>query len=92
MEDYKEVIKEMLLRDFDTAGNNSKVQYYSTSYILKMVRGVIPSEPIDEHCIFEVMQELNFKRTLHHFYKKDDDGNNTEEIEFSAYLWQMYFK
>lgn len=79
MEDYKELIKEMLLRDFSPEGSG-KETYLSTIQILEMVRGVIPSKPIDEHAIFEAMQEAGFHYEL--FF----------EEESPVYLWILYKK
>ncbi|AYW36532.1 hypothetical protein [Capnocytophaga canimorsus] len=65
MEDYKEIIKEMLLRDFSTRPIDTKkalkeVQLMTTIEVLQMVQGIIPSKPIDEHDIFEVLKETGF--------------------------------
>lgn len=79
MEDYKELIKEMLLRDFSPEGSGRET-YLSTIQILEMVRGVIPSKPIDEHAIFEAMQEAGFHYKL--FF----------EEESPVYLWILYKK
>lgn len=79
MEDYKELIKEMLLRDFSPEGSG-KETYLSTIQILEMVRGVIPSKPIDEHAIFEAMREAGFHYEL--FF----------EEESPVYLWILYKK
>lgn len=79
MEDYKEIIKQMLLRDFSVAPSGNLLQL-STAQILEMVRGVIPSKPIDEHAIFEAMQEAGFHYEL--FF----------EEESPVYLWILYKK
>lgn len=79
MEDYKEIIKQMLLRDFSPEGSG-KETYLSTIQILEMVRGVIPSKPIDEHAIFEAMQEAGFCYEL------------SFEEETPVYLWILYKK
>ncbi|MFK8288453.1 hypothetical protein ACI76W_04275 [Capnocytophaga canimorsus] len=65
MEDYKEIIKEMLLRDFSTRPIDTKkalkeVQLMTTIEVLQMVQGIIPSKPIDEHDIFDVLKETGF--------------------------------
>ncbi|MFJ1328170.1 hypothetical protein [Capnocytophaga canimorsus] len=65
MENYKEIIKEMLLRDFSTRPIDTKkalkeVQLMTTIEVLQMVQGIIPSKPIDEHDIFDVLKETGF--------------------------------
>lgn len=79
MEDYKEIIKQMLLRDFSVAPSGNLLQL-STAQILEMVRGVIPSKPIDEHAIFEAMREMGFQYEL-----------SFSEENF-IYLWNLYKK
>ncbi len=65
MEDYKEIIKEMLLRDFSTRPIDTKkalkeALFMTTIEVLQMVQGIIPSKPIDEHDVFEVLKETGF--------------------------------
>lgn len=89
MEDYKELIKEMLLRDFSPEGSG-KETYLSTIQILEMVRGVIPSKPIDEHAIFEAMQEAGFHYELCSL-SPSERGLGSEE-KSPVYLWILYKK
>ncbi|GIM51873.1 hypothetical protein CAPN004_09030 [Capnocytophaga cynodegmi] len=65
MEDYKEIIKEMLLTDFsprpiDTKKALKEALFMTTIEVLQMVQGIIPSKPIDEHDIFDVLKETGF--------------------------------
>lgn len=90
MEDYKEVIKELLLRNFTPTGINPV--FFNTTVILKMVQGIIPKKPISEHDVYEVLKELGFKQQLKTFYKKDKDGKDTTEIDYQVYLWVFYKK
>lgn len=70
----------MLLRDFSPVPlKNKEAIKRSSSEILEMVRGVIPSSPINEHDIFETMKEMNFQYSL-------DNENNY------IYLWNLYEK
>ncbi|MFK8302695.1 hypothetical protein ACI75Y_07260 [Capnocytophaga stomatis] len=83
MEDYKEIIKEMLLRDFSTRPIDTKkafkeVQLMTTIEVLQMVQGIIPSKPIDEHDIFDVLKETGFNY-----------GINEEN---SIYVWFLFKK
>ncbi|MDO5104470.1 hypothetical protein [Capnocytophaga sp.] len=66
MEDYKALIKEMLLRDFSPRAirpdkSIQDVVLKSTIDVLQMVRGVIPQSPIDEHDIFDALKETGFQ-------------------------------
>lgn len=65
MEDYKEIIKAMLLRDFsprpiETKKSFKDTRLMTTIEVLQMVQGIIPSKPIDEHDIFDVLKEIGF--------------------------------
>ncbi|GIZ15312.1 hypothetical protein [Capnocytophaga catalasegens] len=79
MEDYKEIIKQMLLRYFTPIQEQGDEMQISTTDILEMVQGIIPSKPIDEHDVFEVMQQLGFKYEL-----------TIVDNEKMLYLWTMY--
>ena len=61
MNDYKEILKTLLLRYYSpqSAGTVSKT-YHTTSQVLAMAQGVIPNEPIDQHDVYDVLQELGF--------------------------------
>ena len=61
MNDYKEILKTLLLRYYSPhpIGVVEK-QYKTTSQVLAMAQGIIPSEPIDQHDIYDVLQELGF--------------------------------
>ena len=83
MEDYKEIIKEMLLRDFSTRPIDTKkalkeALFMTTIEVLQMVQGIIPSKPIDEHDIFDVLKETGFNY-----------GINEEN---SIYVWFLFKK
>lgn len=89
MEDYKEIIKGMLLRDFSPniplpvgfplqRGIKGDVIKMTTAQVLQMVQGIIPSKPIDEHDIFDVLKETGFNY-----------GINEEN---SIYVWFLFKK
>lgn len=62
MEDYKEKIKEIISKYYShTVAENWEKEYFSTQAILEMVRGIIPTDPIGEHDVYEVMQELGYQ-------------------------------
>ena len=82
MNDYKEIIKTLLLRYYSPqfAGTVAKA-YHTTSQVLAMVQGVIPNEPIDQHDVYDVLQELGF--TIELVTMPDDT---------QVYCWCMYKK
>lgn len=80
MEDYKELIKELLLRFYANEDTGGGVFHKSTQEILEMCRGVIPHEPISEHDVFEVLKELNFAIEL--------TKNDYEEDILLWVLWE----
>ena len=82
MNDYKEILKTLLLRYYSPqfAGTVAKA-YHTTSQVLAMVQGVIPNEPIDQHDVYEVLQELGFTIEL------VQTPNDT-----LVYCWCMYKK
>lgn len=102
MEDYKEIIKQMLLRDFSPyptkgeqtlplkgeADRQGDVINLTTFDILQMVQGIIPQTPIDEHDVFEVMQELGFEYKLIGFQHITND----KEFVSCGYRWILFKK
>lgn len=64
MEDYKEIIKDLLLGYYSTEAQLGETVYKSTYEILTMLQGVIPDNPISEHDVFAVMKELGFQIKL----------------------------
>ena len=61
MEDYKEKIRKLILKYYSPIETQGEKEYKTTIEILNMCKGVIPSEPITEHDIYEVMEALFFK-------------------------------
>lgn len=98
MNDYTPIIIEMLTREYSNVPLGSKNSpvitplFMSTSRILQMVRGIIPKNPIDEHDIFAIMQELGYRQVLKTIYHTDQDGNETQEIDYQIYLWELFPK
>lgn len=64
MEDYIEIIKELILRYYSIEAQLGETVYKSTYEILTMLQGVIPDNPISEHDVFAVMKELGFQIKL----------------------------
>ena len=101
MEDYKEIIKELFLRYYNQVGSKEEKRLLTTQSILTMMQGIIPSEPIGEHDIYEVMKELNFRQELEILYDKicifEGDKENHlppeyEKIETRVFKWVVYEK
>lgn len=102
MEDYKEEIKILLLRFYETSGKEHHLLQKTTSEILTEVRGLIPRNPIDEHDIFEIMKELEFRQDLKIIKEKvctfeGDEKNGIppeyEQVEIGRiFVWNLYHK
>ncbi len=84
MEDYKEVMKDLLLQYYEMTPGGDLIQM-RTSQITDWFKGVIPSEPVSEHDTFEVMKELGFKNAQKILTKK--------KVEVGRFLvWNLYEK
>lgn len=82
MNDYKEILKTLLLRYYSPHPIGAvEKQYKTTSQVLAMAQGIIPSEPIDQHDIYDVLQELGF--TIELVQIPDD---------IFVYCWCLYRK
>lgn len=82
MNDYKEILKTLLLRYYSPHPIGAvEKQYKTTSQVLYMAQGIIPSEPIDQHDIYDVLQELGF--TIELVQIPDD---------ILVYCWCLYRK
>lgn len=89
MEDYIEIIKKLIESNFLPFHSEESTPIQMGTYrILQMVHGVIPSEPIDEHDIFNVMTELGYKKTLKTLYNQKE--GEEKKVSGYVYLWQMY--
>lgn len=87
MEDYKELIKEML----SSAYAPNHVQgydsiYLSTYNVYAMCMGIIPEHPITEHDVYDVMKEMGFE--IKHVCEK----NQKTKKENPVFLWKLYKK
>lgn len=89
MKDYIEIIKQLISSKFTpTPFAGATALQLGTYRILQMVQGVIPSEPTDEHDIFNVMTELGYKKVLKTLYSKEE--GKKKEVSGYVYLWEMY--
>ena len=80
MEDYKEEIRELIGRYYSPIATTDSWEstYKSTLELLAMVVGVIPTTPITEHDIYEVMKEMGYAIEL------------VAQEEGEAFLWKLY--
>lgn len=98
MEDYKETMKTLFRCYYSTSPEAGKEKHISTAEVLRMFRGIIPSEPITEHDAYDVLQELGYQKELKVFRQTvpvlDDEGEptgETREQETGRYfLWKVY--
>ncbi|MDR2205744.1 MAG: hypothetical protein LBE36_06290 [Flavobacteriaceae bacterium] len=102
MEDYKEEIRNLLLKYYTNAGDESKKIRCTTADILQEVRGVIPSEPVSEHDIYEIMKAMYFEQAQEIVYEKVCIfvGNKRKGLppEYETqetgrrFVWELYLK
>lgn len=80
MEDYKEEIRGLIGRYYTPYATTESWEstYKSTIELLAMVVGVIPTTPINEHDIYEVMKEMGYAIEL------------VAQEAGEAFLWKMY--
>lgn len=80
MEDYKEEIRGLIGRYYSPCATTGgwECTYKSTLELLAMVLGVIPTTPISEHDIYEVMKEMGYTIEL------------VAQKAGEAFLWKMY--
>lgn len=101
MEDYKEIMVELLSRYYSPIAVGNKV-LKSTADLLVMFRGIIPSHPITEHDVYEVMKESSFEieqkiitQKVCIFEGDDEKGLPAEhdDVEIGrVFLWVLYEK
>ena len=80
MEDYKEEIRGLIGRYYSPCATTESwvCTYKSTLELLAMVVGVIPTTPVSEHDIYEVMKEMGFAIEL------------VVQEAGEAFLWKIY--
>ncbi|MOA47425.1 hypothetical protein D3C78_1700600 [compost metagenome] len=102
MEDYKEEIRLLLQKYYYNAGEEHKEIHRTTAQILQEVRGVVPSHPITEHDIYELMKEMYFEQTQEIIYENvctfegDAEGGIPPEYEKREveriFVWKLFQK
>lgn len=102
MKDYKETMMILFQRNYSTTGEEWQMKKVSTMYVHAMFMQLIPSEPITEHDVFEVLDELGYQIVLETLYDKVCifEGNEKEgrEPEYDmveagkVYKWVIFEK
>lgn len=100
MQDIKEQIKILFLKYYNPSGDVAS--YLSTSEIYRMLRGIIPSQPITEYDIYDVMKEMDFEQELvvraekEKIFEGDDSEGTTDEFDENEkeriFLWKVFEK
>lgn len=62
MNDYIQVMKDLLQDYYSTTPEGSKIEM-QTSDVLRWFKGIIPDKPVTEHDVFDVLTELGFKKS-----------------------------
>lgn len=102
MDDYKEIMKDLLLQYYSPTPDGQVLQLY-TRDLLSWFRGIIPSKPIDEHDVFEILNLAGFRSSQKILTErlilnlKDVEQNQekpiTQEVETGRVLvWNLYEK
>lgn len=59
--DYKEQVKNLISEAYEPANMISQEFKYTTYQIVRSLKNILPDNAIDEHLVYEVLQELGFK-------------------------------
>lgn len=63
MDDYKETMKDLLMQYYSPTPDGGNTVQMQTGAVFNWFRGVIPSEPINQHDVFDILKELGFKHS-----------------------------
>lgn len=102
MENYKQEIKNLLSLYYATRGEDKAKITKTTQQILRICQGVIPTQPVTEHDIYEVMKEMDFKIeqeiiTKDYYRYEGDEKAGVPPIQkdvemYRRFLWVLYEK
>ena len=72
MEDYKEEMTNLFLKHYSNKSENPEAKpiQRTTKEIWDELKGVIPTEPIDEHEVYEMLKEQGFQQGQKIEYEK----------------------
>lgn len=101
MEDYKIIMKELLLQYYDPVPEGEPKQM-QTFEVLRFLRGIIPNEPIGEHDMYDVLKECGFQISQKILTEKvciyEGDGTKDDPAEYDnvetgrILVWNLYEK
>ncbi|WP_418124217.1 hypothetical protein ACNFU2_06405 [Chryseobacterium sp. PTM-20240506] len=101
MNDYIQVMKDLIKEHYSNTPEGNKVEM-QTSDVLKWFRGVIPGEPINQHDVFDVLTEMEYKKSQKILTKQvqTKKGNKNlgiepefKDVEIGRILvWDLYDK
>jgi hypothetical protein len=69
MDDYVQVMKDLLLEYYSTTPEGSKIEM-QTGDVFRWLKGIIPDQPVTEHDVFDVLTELGYKKSQKILTKK----------------------
>ncbi|WP_313373781.1 hypothetical protein [Chishuiella sp.] len=105
MEDYKVIMKELVLKYYDPSDllkNVLPIYEVTTSEMMNWFRGVVPKHPIDEHDVFDVLKECGFPLVQKIIYEKvcivEEDKEEGIQAEYDeeevgrVLVWNLYEK
>lgn len=98
MNDYKETMKDLLVQYYSPTPDGGNTVQMQTGAVLNWFRGVIPNEPINQHDVFDTLQELGFMHSQKIIKEKKVKKKATkwteeeyEEVEVGRVLvWNLY--
>lgn len=85
MEEYKEVIRELLRNNFSPNNNGNNAVWYTTPEILEAFKGIVPQATLTDHDVFEILKEEGFQIDLKTVYIE-----GSKEVDHQIYRWRMF--
>lgn len=92
MDQYIEEAKSLLLQYFEPEFSGNLPIHLTTLEVYKTLKGIVPSGIFNEHDVYDILIELGFSKDLQTFYKKDEDGKETNEVSYQLFMWLLYKK
>ena len=99
MDDYVQVMKELIQEYYSTTPEGNKIEW-TTQNVFQWLKGIIPSQPVTEHDVFDVLTVLGFSKSQKIIKKKiqtlkadkkEGIPAKYEEIEVARMLvWNLY--
>jgi len=80
MLDYKEKMIALFQRFFCPDGDIENKKHMTTIEVLEMFLGVIPSEPVSEHDVYEILEELGYTQDRVIIYEEKETASANENL------------